>query len=298
MAATPKNYDVTTMHQGPGNLWIIGNPPSDDPDTGTRLTLFGDGTPDATAHPGCIHLGATESGSMVIAAPKIEQQKADEFEGALDAILAEADYSLEATLEQAQDLSIMEQVLLQAGYTVQPAIAGGAAAAKQLVFGGLNKQIGPVVFTGIGLDDAVSGGVYSGTRNAVIDVVIDGAGAPDTFKWRINGGAYTLGVAITGAAQALTLGITIKFAATTGHTLADAWQIQVRLAQPCVALIAPTKANAAKYIVYVLYKVYSIGAASLIASRAKPMHNKITFHGLQDPARTAGRQTGVVYVTL
>ena len=53
-----------------------------------------------------------------------------------------------------------------------------------------------------------------------------GTGAPDTFKWRIDGGAYTTGVAITGSAQTLGVyGTTITFATTTGHTIADKWTV-------------------------------------------------------------------------
>ena len=80
-------------------------------------------------------------------------------------------------------------------------------------------------FAGSGLNDATSGGTFSGTTYAVYEVTIDATGTPDTFKWRLNGGAYTPGVAITGAAQTLSQGVTITFAATTGHTLNDTWTI-------------------------------------------------------------------------
>jgi len=84
------------------------------------------------------------------------------------------------------------------------------------------------VFTGPGLNDGTSSGAYTGTGNsAVYEVEIDGTGTPDTFKWKKDGGAYTTGVAITGAAQTLSNGVKITFAATTGHTLADKWVITV-----------------------------------------------------------------------
>jgi len=90
--------------------------------------------------------------------------------------------------------------------------------------------IGAVSFTGTGLNDATSGGTYVkvGTENsATYEVEIDATGTPDTFKWRKGTGAWTTGVAITGAAQTLSDGVTITFAATTGHTLADKWTITV-----------------------------------------------------------------------
>ena len=85
--------------------------------------------------------------------------------------------------------------------------------------------IRPVTFSGTGLNDATSGGTFNGTVYALYEVTIDTTGTPDTFKWRLNGGAYTTGVAITGAAQTLSQGVQITFAATTGHTLNDTWSI-------------------------------------------------------------------------
>ena len=81
------------------------------------------------------------------------------------------------------------------------------------------------VFTGAGLDDATSGGVYTGTSTVIFEVEIDAEGDPDTFKWKKGAGAYTTGIVITGAAQTLSDGVTITFAAVTGHTLADKWNI-------------------------------------------------------------------------
>jgi hypothetical protein len=65
------------------------------------------------------------------------------------------------------------------------------------------------------------------TATSTYDVEIDGTGSPNTFKWRLNGGAYTTGVSMTGSAQTLSNGVTVTFAATTGHTLADRWAVRV-----------------------------------------------------------------------
>jgi hypothetical protein len=75
------------------------------------------------------------------------------------------------------------------------------------------------------LNDAISGGTHTGTAAATFTVEIDGAGTPDTFRWKKNAGAWTAGVAITGAAQNLSDGVTVKFTATTGHTVGDSWLI-------------------------------------------------------------------------
>lgn len=81
------------------------------------------------------------------------------------------------------------------------------------------------VFDGSGLDDMTSGGTYTGTAMKKFRVEIDGTGTPDTFKWSNDNGLTfeATGVSITGAAQTLEDGVTITFAATTGHTLNDKW---------------------------------------------------------------------------
>jgi len=86
-------------------------------------------------------------------------------------------------------------------------------------------RLRPNGFKGGGLNDATWGTAFSGASSAYYEVEIDGEGTPDTFKWRKNGGAYTTGVSITGAAQTLDDGQTITFGATTGHTLGDRWVI-------------------------------------------------------------------------
>jgi hypothetical protein len=76
-----------------------------------------------------------------------------------------------------------------------------------------------------GLDDATSGGTFTSSPDAVFTIEITAEGTPDTFKWKKDSGAYTTGVSITGSAQTLSDGVTVTFAATTGHTLADVWTI-------------------------------------------------------------------------
>ena len=87
-------------------------------------------------------------------------------------------------------------------------------------------RLRPNGFKGDGLNDLTWGTGYSGGGSSgYFEVVIDGAGTPDTFKWRKNGGGWTETVAITGAAQTLSDSLTITFAATTGHTATDQWMI-------------------------------------------------------------------------
>jgi hypothetical protein len=83
----------------------------------------------------------------------------------------------------------------------------------------------PITFTGSGLNDATSGGTYTGISDFTYCVKIDATGTPDTFSWGTAGSCTSgaTGVSITGSAQTLSLGVTITFAATTGHTNTDHW---------------------------------------------------------------------------
>lgn len=76
-----------------------------------------------------------------------------------------------------------------------------------------------------GLNDIETNGTYVGTSTTQFDVEIDATGTPDTFKWRKDGGSYTSGVSITGGHVTLSGGdgVTVKFKATTGHTVGDRW---------------------------------------------------------------------------
>lgn len=81
---------------------------------------------------------------------------------------------------------------------------------------------------GAGLNDLTPGGTYTdGLANpqAVFVVQISATGMPDSFKWNKNGGAFSGNVAITGAAQTLSDGVTVTFGATTGHTLNTLWNV-------------------------------------------------------------------------
>lgn len=97
------------------------------------------------------------------------------------------------------------------------------------------ESVSAVVFTGAGLNDATSGGTFLASHTESMRVTIDATGTPDTFKWEYidNDGVTWVtgatGVSITGSAQALIDGITITFAATTGHTVNDKWEFSGRL---------------------------------------------------------------------
>lgn len=83
-------------------------------------------------------------------------------------------------------------------------------------------QIDGTQFQGTGLNDLTWGGMSPVSGN-VYTVVISTAAGTDKFQWKKNGGTLSAEVAITGAAQALSDGVTVTFAATTGHTAGDLW---------------------------------------------------------------------------
>lgn len=204
MAGTPKNYDVTHIHQGPGDLWIIGGGAPADSAT-PQLTLAVDGTPDATAHPSSIHLGLTDSAITMTITPKIEDIMADQADGPVDRFLTNiSEMAIEAELQQL-DPTIMQNAIPFGVYST----AGGY---KQLTFGGQ--------------------------------------------------------------------------------------PIPVAASAPCVALIAPKRAVAGKYIVTVLFKATGMVGLSTTIGRAKKAIYKSQWKGLTDLTRAAGRQIGVMYETL
>lgn len=105
--------------------------------------------------------------------------------------------------------------------------ATDAANRAEFTVASVARRVVPAIqTTGSGLSDVTAGGTYSGSTFDTFLVEITSDGTPDVFKWNKNGGAYTTGVNVTGSAQTLSDGVTITFAATTGHTLADAWTIR------------------------------------------------------------------------
>jgi len=85
------------------------------------------------------------------------------------------------------------------------------------------------IFSGSGLNDLTFGGRYNNNNKELIRqgyyVKIDSTGNPNTFAWSKDNFVTTesTGVNITGSAQTLEHGVTVTFAATTGHTLNDVW---------------------------------------------------------------------------
>lgn len=78
------------------------------------------------------------------------------------------------------------------------------------------------------LSDATSGGVFTGVADHNYYVQVVATGTPDKFQWQrddVLPGAWTGPVNMTGGGQTLSDGVTITFAATTGHTAGSTWAI-------------------------------------------------------------------------
>ena len=125
---------------------------------------------------------------------------------------------------------------LSDGVYVTWAATTGHTAAESTYWSVPGEQAGTRIFTGSGLNDGVFTGTYTAVVATTFDVQIDATGTPDTFKWRKGTGAYTSGVAITGAAQLLSDGVSVTFNATTGHTLTDVTHLSIPGVSASVAL--------------------------------------------------------------
>lgn len=75
-------------------------------------------------------------------------------------------------------------------------------------------------FAGTGLSDITWGGNFTGDTWVV---TLKTEANPDVFTWTKNSGSSSSDVPITGAAQTLSDGVTVTFAAITGHNATDAW---------------------------------------------------------------------------
>lgn len=97
----------------------------------------------------------------------------------------------------------------------------------------LPAMIGEAVFTGAGLDDFTSSGVYIGEVDIDLIVIIDGVGEEDTYKFSTDGGeTYTENVVMISGPVEIESGIIIEFDAQLGHTLGDRWDITAEISQP------------------------------------------------------------------
>ena len=94
---------------------------------------------------------------------------------------------------------------------------------------GAKHREGQTEFIGKGLNDAISGGVYSGDKKQtpLWTIVVDSVGSPDTFKWKKGKGPWQAGIPMSTDFILLSDGAKIKWKNPTGHTLEDQWKISI-----------------------------------------------------------------------
>lgn len=139
----------------------------------------------------------------------------------------------------------------------------------------IGSAVTPVLFTGAGLDDGSFSGVFDGDHRTSFRyrAEIDGTGTPDTFRWSRDGGATwaVSTVSITGAAQLLENGLYVTFAATTGHTIGDRWDVSIANSGSISAIITSFPATGVLVVEEQLlaaanFEGYMRNATSLILS--------------------------------
>jgi hypothetical protein len=128
------------------------------------------------------------------------------------------------------------------GYIYQLNDDDSLTAGDFFVISAASSIVGNPTFTGSGLNDMTTGGVYTGTTDKRYRVVIDSIGTPDTFKWSDDGGQTYIatGVNITGSAQTLNDGVQVTFIHTSGHTANDFWEFNVTIDSAFYVPIKPT----------------------------------------------------------
>lgn len=91
-------------------------------------------------------------------------------------------------------------------------------------------EIGSAVYQSSGgLDDMTSSGTYTGALDGNYEITIDAEDTPDTFSVTgPDGSGVSSGVAITGSPQVIENGVSVTFAATTGHALNDVYTVPVK----------------------------------------------------------------------
>jgi hypothetical protein len=152
MAGTPTNYDVAQIHQGPGDLWIIGAGGAV-ADSATPQLMLDGLLPDATAYPNASHLGAADGATTIAAVPKMEEIRIDQADAPVAFFQTQLEMSLETELKQL-DPAMIQNVAPFGVYST----ATGASGYKQLTFGGAG-QASPLCVAFIAQARAVPGKV-------------------------------------------------------------------------------------------------------------------------------------------
>lgn len=107
MAGTAPSWRTTALAQNPGQLWGSLAIPS----AAANLTLFSDGTPDATANPTAFHYGATKAGSKLMIKSTQTKFYVDEFRGPIVTNIDSIEMGISAELVAVTDMDVVTKLL-------------------------------------------------------------------------------------------------------------------------------------------------------------------------------------------
>ena len=140
-----KSFSLTETQQGPGDLWVLPDPPSN---SEVRVTLdTATLTPDPSVHAGSIHLGATVGPITLTVKPTISLGKIDQADGPVYVYVEKIEASLETELSQ---LGVDK---LQ--YALGVGAYDSAAGFEQLTGGGVDQPV-PFCVAGIAKKRSIS----------------------------------------------------------------------------------------------------------------------------------------------
>lgn len=94
MAGSTVDWKTTKIAYNPGQLWYDNAIPG----AAARLTLFSDGTPDATANPSAKHAGGTKSGAKLMIKSALIKQNIDELRAPFSASVDTLEMGISAEL--------------------------------------------------------------------------------------------------------------------------------------------------------------------------------------------------------
>lgn len=108
MPGSPKLYSAAQIQRGAVDLWVnVAEPAS-----GTHtITLFTDGTPDATANPNAKHLGLLEGAAIGDYAPKYDLEKVDQDTAPVVAFLTDEEATIQAVMKQQSFQNVLQYCL-------------------------------------------------------------------------------------------------------------------------------------------------------------------------------------------
>jgi phage tail sheath gpL-like len=168
-------------------------------------------------------------------------------------------------------------------------------ARKVLIIGQrTGARVEPAIYQAGTLDDMVSAGTYTGTAARRYRVKISATGTPDQMQWSTdNGATWSVASNVTTTATTLSSGVTVSWAASTGHALNDEWRFAVYPAGT-TAQAVPTQVfsdNAAS-------ASFGVGSLAHLMVRAAMQRNPyidLTVTALTDAAGVAA--SGTVTIT-